>query len=157
MTPKPIHEEEQYKQKCYQNQYVEDPKHKFIKVQTISPLNCKLFNSEKAKKVMLTNHLYESIGECSDYQNCQPQSRIFTHQIERGTLKNNKEFVGGSGYLFYNVITIDPSIRTGDTVFNCEMLESKPFHRDFHSYRRPKSQPNEYENYRSFRVVRSQK
>ena len=31
-----MHEEEQYKQKCYQNQYVEDPKIKCIKAQTLT-------------------------------------------------------------------------------------------------------------------------
>ena len=49
--------------------------------------------------------------------------------------KNNKEFVDESGYLFYNVTTLDPFIHTSDKVFNCEMMESKPFRGDFHSYK----------------------
>ena len=31
-------------------------------------------------------------------------------------MKNNKTFAGDSGYLFYNVTTIDPSIHTSDKV-----------------------------------------
>ena len=106
---------------------------------------------------LVTNHMYETIDKCSGYENYQQQSVIFTHPIGRGTLKNNKEFVDESGYLFYNVTTLDPSIHTSDKVFNCEMMESKPFRGDFHSYRRPKTHHNAYENYRSFRVVKSQK
>ena len=157
LTSKTVHEEKLYKQKCYQNQHVEDPKDKCIQVQTLTPLKCEsnyLFNSEKE---FATNHNYETIDECIAYNNCQPQSEIFTHPIEREKVKQNKKFVDYSGYLFYNVTTIDPSIHTRDTVFNCEMLESKPFHGYFHSYRRKKTHHNAYENYRSCRVVRSQK
>jgi hypothetical protein len=65
MTKKQIPEGEQYKQKCYQNQYVEDPKNKFIKVHTISPVNCesnKLCNIENDHATEhVTNHMYETI------------------------------------------------------------------------------------------------
>ena len=145
-------------QKFFQNQYVEDPKHKFIKVQTLTPLKCEskqLFNSEKDHATEhMNNHMYDTIDECSGYENYQPQSVIFTPSVERGKVKNNKKYVDSSGYLFYNVTTIDPSIHTSDKLFNCEMLEVKPFPTDFHSYRRPKTHHNEYENYRSFRVLK---
>ena len=153
MSSKPKQGEEQYKQKCYQNQYVEDPKNKFIKVQTLTPLRCELkefINSEKELATEhVTSHMYETIDECSSYENCRPQSVIFTHPVEREKVKQNKKFVDNSGYLFYNVTTIEPSIHTSDLV--------NDVHRDFCSFRRPKTQHNEYENYRSFRVVKSQK
>ena len=128
-----------------------------IKVQTLSPLKCKseqLFISKEENATgHVASHMYETIDECSGYENGQPQSVIFTPPEERGKVKNNKKFVDNSGYLFYNVTTIDPSIHKSDKLFNCEMKGSKHFPRHFHSYRRPKTHHNEYENYRSFRVV----
>ena len=157
MTSKAIHEDGQCMQKCYQNQYVEDPRNKFIKVQTLTPLKFDskvLFNNEKELATEnVTSHMYETINECCGYENGQPQSVIFTHPVERGKVKNNNKFVDNSGYLFYNVTTIDPSIHKSEKLFNCEMKGSKHFPRHFHRYRRPKTHHNEYENYRSFRVV----
>ena len=92
-----MHEEEQYKQKCYQNQCVEDPKHKFIKVQTISNLNCEekeLFNNEKDHVTEhVTNHMYETIDEYSGYENCQQEHVKLTHSIERREVKHTKKSV----------------------------------------------------------------
>ena len=108
-TLKPIHEEELYKKKSYQNQYVEDPKNKCTKVQTLSSLKCEskeLFGSEKKLATEnVTFHMYETIDECSGYEKCQPQSVIFTPSIERAKVKNNKKFVNDSGYLFIKVTT----------------------------------------------------
>merc|ERR1712106_60521 len=36
-TPKAVLEDDQYKQRCYQNQYV-DPKHRIIRTKTLSPI-----------------------------------------------------------------------------------------------------------------------
>jgi hypothetical protein len=77
--------------------------------------------------------------------------------IKRGKVKNDKKFVDGSGYLFYDITALDPSLHTSDKVFNCEMMKSKLLHGYFHSYIRPKTHHDAYENYRSFREVRSQK
>ena len=105
---KPINEEE-HKQKCYQNQYVEDPKNKFIKVQTISQLKCEskeCFNGVQVHATEhVTSHMYETFDECSCYEKCQPQSVIFTPSIERAKVKSNKRFVNDSGYLFIKVTT----------------------------------------------------
>ena len=148
------------KKKSYQNQYVEDPKNKCTKVQTLSSLKCEskeLFGSEKKLATEnVTFHMYETIDECSGYENCQPEAVKLTHPREEGQVKQNIKCVEGSDYLFYNVMTHDPSNHASGKVCNVEILDRKAFHRDFHSYRRSKSHHIQYENCRSFRIVKNQ-
>ena len=78
-----ILEDEHYKQKCYQNQYV-DTKHKIIKSQVLPPLKSEskeLFeNKEHVNSDPVTKHTYETIEECYEYENSQPKSVIFTKE-----------------------------------------------------------------------------
>jgi len=150
---KAILEEEHYKQKCYQNQYV-DPKHKLIKIQALSNFKSEskeLFENKcEAVSDSVTKHTYETIDEYYMYENSPPHSVIFT----KGEVKtrNNKKFVDDSGYLFYNVTTLNPATHNNITVVKDPVSERAEF--QFHSFRKPKSQNNEYENYRSFRALK---
>ena len=155
MNSSPVQDEDQYKQRCFQNQYVEDPKNKYIKVHTIPPLTLLKCESD-VESEHIGNHTYESIDESSVYENNSTKSVIFTPQKERTKVKNHKKFVDDSGYLFYNVTTIDPAIHTSVKVVSSDRgrLGCKPSRSEFHSFRRPRTSPCEYENYRSFRSVR---
>ena len=79
-----------------------------------------------------------------------PQSVIFT----RGEVKtkDNKKFVDDSGYLFYNVTTLTPAGHHNIVVVNDQVSDRAQF--QFNSFRKPKNQNNEYENYRSFRALK---
>merc|ERR1712083_473558 len=142
---KAILEEEHYKQKCYQNQYV-DPKHKLIKIQALSNFKSEskeLFENKcEAVSDTITKHTYETIDECYAYENSPPQSVIFT----RGEVKtkDNKKFVDDSGYLFYNVTTLSPAGHGNIVVVNDQVSDRAQF--QFNSFRKPNKQNNEYEN-----------
>ena len=69
-------------------------------------------------------------------------------------MKNNKKFAGDSGYLFYNVTTIDPSIHTSDKVCKEEMKTEE--YENWRIWKLKNMKTEEYENCRSFRVVKRQ-
>merc|ERR1712025_491543 len=118
---------------CYQNQYV-DTKHKIIKSQVLPALKSEskeLFeNKEDVNSDPVTKHTYETIEECYEYENSQPMSVIFTK--EKVKMKSNKKFVDNSGYLFYNVTTLDPSSHNNIIVdINQEFGDKEVY---FHSF-----------------------
>merc|ERR1711915_70947 len=143
MQSSQVQDEDQYRQKCFQNQYIDDPKNKYIKVHTIPSVTQGSMQSLKimsdAVSEHVANHTYESIDESSVYENNLTKAVIFTPQREQAKVKNNKKFVDDSGYLFYNVTTIDPAIHKSVNLVlsNPGRLSYKPSRNEFHSFRRP--------------------
>merc|ERR1719483_148278 len=93
---KAMPEDDQHKQRCYQNQYV-NPKHRIIRIETLSAIK------SESKEVFerkinddsdpVTKHIYESIDEYFEYENDKTQSVIVTPNKERVHVKNTQNSV----------------------------------------------------------------